>query len=148
MWFGTLLYDYDTFAATLRRKYAPPVGALLPENIPGYRARHPIPEALRVAPAYYGVVDDDDTSNFPMIINAQLSQFDDNEPESELAMSQSSLVTTIDHLHLNSQYLISVVPPNCKTFHISQKEPRMPTFNLNNHKLTQIAHRSSRFSWC
>ena len=38
LWFDPLISQHDTFAATLRKNHADPVGPLLSNNMPGYRA--------------------------------------------------------------------------------------------------------------
>ena len=38
IWFDPLISKYQAFAATLHKKYAAPIGPILPEHLPGYRA--------------------------------------------------------------------------------------------------------------
>ena len=38
IWFDPLISKHQTLAATLRKKYAAPIGTILAENLPGYQA--------------------------------------------------------------------------------------------------------------
>ena len=36
IWFDPLISKHQAFAATMRKKYAAPIGPVLPEHLPGY----------------------------------------------------------------------------------------------------------------
>ena len=38
IWFDPLISKHQAFAATLQKKYAAPIGPILPEHLPGYRS--------------------------------------------------------------------------------------------------------------
>ena len=147
LWFDPLLAEYDAFAFQQRKRFCPPMGPIVPSNMPDYRGPRNSNKP-KSAVLYYGVV---------ATINDELPTLPDNadsiiddvliEDDAELSVAFSTLHATIVDNHNNGFECLSVVPVYFERHIPTQAHPTIPHLNLSNGALPQVAYSSGRFSW-
>ena len=124
IWVDPLISKHQAFAATLRKKYAAPIGPILPEHLPGYQATR--------TPA---------VSNH---VSTETLLDDECEKDDDLT---SMAITLVQMMGANDAPCLSIVPSTFEMHVPGAQNTPMPYLNLSNSGFSQAEYRSTRFPW-
>ena len=124
IWFDPLISKHQTLAATLRKKYAAPIGPIPAEHLPGYQAPR--------TPA---------SSNH---VSTETLIDDEYDSDDQL---MSMAITLVQMMGPHDTPCLSIVPSTFEMHVPRVQNAQMPSLNLSNSELSQAECRSTRFPW-
>ena len=141
MWWDPQLIEYNAYAATLRKRHAPPMGPLKPQHMPEYRTKKFGKSGAGAALIYQGVVsvrDDPFATAAPLLAApAEINAADESsDAEEDVYTAYSHLRTTIVNSQSNGHLPLGIIP-SVYEMHVptAQNPTIIPDLNLNNHAL-------------